>query len=165
MLYLLAYRLFISAPPSSQSPSLCLSSSSPALSPCSFFHSCFLPYSLSSLSLSSGPHLPSLLSSCLMLWYIWQPWGDSHIPSHLHSERHMFPCFLHVWTFIYTVGVVLLFHHCPTSHSWLHLQITVGKSSGSNTAPYCWAAVTEPWNLSQLLFNTCCDEVMPSGCL
>lgn len=121
MLYLLAYRLFISAPPSSQSPSLCLSSSSPALSPCSFFYSCFLPYSLSSLSLSSGPHLPSLLSSCLL-----------YVVVHLTTMRR----------FSYSESLTLGEAHVSLFSACLNLYLPSGCCAALSSLPHLTLMIT-----------------------
>lgn len=84
---------------------------------------CFLPFS-HRLHLFFELHLTTIGRLAVSL-----------IQRRLHTKRLLFPCFLHLLTFIYPGGVVLL--SSPPHFTLVHLQITLGKSSGITTALYC----------------------------
>ncbi len=174
--YILADGLFINAPPSSPSPTLFLSSIISQLS-LSFLHYCFLPSSLSSPPLPTSPPFSLCISShpfilcilpLLLHFTTRRHLADSLIPSHLHTERHMFSAL-----FSASLNLCLPTGCCATLSSpphlaLVHLQIPPGRSSETTTALYCW-----PLSLSDgvvkcfqtVVLNLRWEEVMHLMCL
>lgn len=84
------------------------------------------PPSASPPFLSSSTFL--LLSLCCIIFHNCEAFSRlSHPETLAHTPRHLFPRVLHLLTFTYPVGVVVLFHHRPTSHSYIY-QTTLGKN-------------------------------------
>lgn len=91
------------------------------------------PPSASPPFLSSSTFL--LLSLCCIIFHNCEAFSRlSHPETLAHTPRHLFPRVLHLLTFTYPVGVVVLFHHRPTSHSYIY-QTTLGKNKKKPPAP------------------------------
>lgn len=122
------------------------------------------PPSASPPFLSSSTFL--LLSLCCIIFHNCEAFSRlSHPETLAHTRRHLFPRVLHLLTFTYPVGVVVLFHHRPTSHSYIY-QTTLGKNKKKPPATprlLVSSCTAGWWRLSQL--NTWCDAVMHSVCL
>lgn len=122
------------------------------------------PPSASPPFLSSSTFL--LLSLCCIIFHNCEAFSRlSHPETLAHTPRHLFPRVLHLLTSTYPVGVVVLFHHRPTSHSYIY-QTTLGKNKKKPPATprlLVSSCTAGWWRLSQL--NTWCDAVMHSVCL
>lgn len=118
------------------------------------------PPSASPPFLSSSTFL--LLSLCCIIFHNCEAFSRlSHPETLAHTPRHLFPRVLHLLTFMYPVGVVVLFHHRPTSHSYIY-QTTLGKNKKNLLH---LLVSSSPRLLVHCRLNTWCDAVMHSVCL
>ncbi len=151
--FILADGLFINAPPSSLSPSLLFLSS--IISQLSLFFPLASSHLLFPLPPLPSPLLPAPSAPPLVLSFSTFFPSVRCITFHIYTAFSRFsylesltqrgiPCFLHLLTFIYPGGFVLLFHPRPTSHSNIY-KSHLGKAPAQ---PHlctvgCWAALME----------------------
>lgn len=113
------------------------------------------PPSASPPFLSSSTFL--LLSLCCIIFHNCEAFSRlSHPETLAHTPRHLFPRVLHLLTFTYPVGVVVLFHHRPTSHSYIY-QTTLGKNKKKPPAPPRLLVSSSPCALPAEHMMWCCD--------